>query len=108
MQPPCPHDDAGRQREQQRDLTKAGARGSRSALRSRHGTKENALPVAPPETRKPGRPFRPHHAHRHAKAGGPSPRPAAEDSVVLYGWHPVSEALANERRGLRRLLASEN
>lgn len=27
---------------------------------------------------------------------------------MLYGWHPVSEALANERRGLRRLLASEN
>ena len=30
------------------------------------------------------------------------------DHVVLYGWHPVIEALGNPRRGLRRLLATEN
>ncbi len=28
--------------------------------------------------------------------------------VVLYGWHPVVEALRNERRPVRRLLATEN
>ena len=64
--------------------------------------------MAPPDTRKPGRPFKPRFHHRPGQASGPPPRAAAEDSVVLYGWHPVSEALANERRGLRRLLASEN
>ena len=31
-----------------------------------------------------------------------------EDVVVLYGWHPVVEALRNEQRGVRRLLATEN
>lgn len=31
-----------------------------------------------------------------------------EDAIILYGWHPVVEALRNERRGLRRLLATEN
>jgi 23S rRNA (guanosine2251-2'-O)-methyltransferase len=30
------------------------------------------------------------------------------DHVVLYGWHPVVEALGNPHRRLRRLLASEN
>jgi 23S rRNA (guanosine2251-2'-O)-methyltransferase len=30
------------------------------------------------------------------------------DHVVLYGWHPVYEAMANEARGLHRLLATEN
>jgi len=64
--------------------------------------------VAPPDTRKSGRPFRPRHSGRPAHTGGPPPRAAADDAVVLYGWHPVSEALGNERRGLRRLLASEN
>jgi 23S rRNA (guanosine2251-2'-O)-methyltransferase len=31
-----------------------------------------------------------------------------DDTVVLYGWHPVVEALDNPKRGLRRLLATEN
>src|SRR5215213_612436 len=31
-----------------------------------------------------------------------------DDIVVLYGWHPVVEALRNERRTARRLLATEN
>ncbi|KQO54473.1 23S rRNA (guanosine(2251)-2'-O)-methyltransferase RlmB [Methylobacterium sp. SD274] len=42
--------------------------------------------------------------------GPPSsgPRGVSGDHVVLYGWHPVSQALANEGRGLHRLLATEN
>src|SRR3954466_985968 len=39
------------------------------------------------------------------QAGGD---PGAEDGVVLYGWHPVVEALRNRRREVRRLLATEN
>jgi 23S rRNA (guanosine2251-2'-O)-methyltransferase len=36
-------------------------------------------------------------------------RPAETGEVtVLYGWHPVAEALRNERRRLRRLLATDN
>ena len=31
-----------------------------------------------------------------------------DDIVILYGWHPVVEALRNERRPVRRLLATEN
>ena len=31
-----------------------------------------------------------------------------DEVVVLYGWHPVVEALRNERRPVRRLLATEN
>src|SRR3954470_2115458 len=37
---------------------------------------------------------------RHASPGG--------ERVVLYGWHPVLEALRNQRRRLHRLLATEN
>lgn len=32
----------------------------------------------------------------------------AEDGALLYGWHAVSEALANPRRAFRTLLATEN
>ena len=40
---------------------------------------------------------------------GRSPREGpAGDRVVLYGWHPVREALLNPKRRLRRLLATEN
>lgn len=31
-----------------------------------------------------------------------------EAEVILYGWHPVSEALRNRKRRFRRLLATEN
>jgi 23S rRNA (guanosine2251-2'-O)-methyltransferase len=36
-------------------------------------------------------------------------RPASgDDRAVLYGWHPVVEALRNEKRAFHRLLATEN
>ena len=35
-------------------------------------------------------------------------RRSGDDATVLYGWHPVLEALRNPGRGLRRLLATEN
>ncbi len=34
--------------------------------------------------------------------------PPSDDRAVLYGWHPVVEALRNPRRHVRRLLATEN
>ena len=43
---------------------------------------------------------------RGPRPGGPAGAP--EGVTVLYGWHPVVEALANEGRSLRRLLATEN
>ncbi|MFE1599980.1 TrmH family RNA methyltransferase [Methylobacterium sp. ID0610] len=41
---------------------------------------------------------------------GPDRRtgPSTEGRIVLYGWHPVTEALRNPGRGLHRLLATEN
>ncbi|SFV06826.1 23S rRNA (guanosine2251-2'-O)-methyltransferase [Methylobacterium sp. 174MFSha1.1] len=39
---------------------------------------------------------------------GDEARDEREDLTVLYGWHPVSEALRNPKREFRRLLATEN
>ena len=46
-------------------------------------------------------------ALRGSRPNRPAPR-AGLNHVVLYGWHPVSQALANAKRGLHRLLATEN
>ena len=59
---------------------------------------------------KPGRPAG-HHAggRRPHHADGPPPhRPGDIDEAVLYGVHPVIEALRNPKRRHRRLLATEN
>lgn len=48
--------------------------------------------------------------------GAGRPRPGANErrqadpngAAILFGWHPVSEALRNPRRQIRRLLATEN
>ena len=34
-------------------------------------------------------------------------KPAAEDTVVLYGWHTVTAALKNPGREIRKLIATE-
>lgn len=61
-------------------------------------------------------PFRPKQARPASgrpgaprRAGGPPPhRPGDIDEAVLYGVHPVVEALRNPERRHRRLLATEN
>jgi len=53
---------------------------------------------------------RPDHARREAaRAEWKANRPEhAEDTVVLYGWRPVAEAIANSGRTFLRLLVTEN
>jgi 23S rRNA (guanosine2251-2'-O)-methyltransferase len=42
------------------------------------------------------------------REGGRRGPPGDIDMTVLYGWHPVVEALRNGKRAIRRLLATEN
>lgn len=61
-------------------------------------------------TRRDDRPARP-RVQRPAQGRRPGrpQRPAGPDGVsVLYGWHPVVQALGNAGRRLHRLLATEN
>ncbi|MFG1422816.1 23S rRNA (guanosine(2251)-2'-O)-methyltransferase RlmB [Roseixanthobacter liquoris] len=51
------------------------------------------------------RPFPP----RRPRSGGPPPKwEGDEDVALLYGWHTVTEALANPKRRFRKILATEN
>jgi 23S rRNA (guanosine2251-2'-O)-methyltransferase len=45
---------------------------------------------------------------RFERARRDSLRPAADGSVVMYGWHTVTAALRNPARQVRKLLATEN
>jgi len=48
--------------------------------------------------------------HGHRRDGMPRHRSPQEnsDTVILYGWHPVTLALANPKRRIRKLYATEN
>ncbi len=48
------------------------------------------------------------HLGRGPQARREWPRGEPSDTVVLYGWHTVTAALANPARHFRRLLATEN
>jgi 23S rRNA (guanosine2251-2'-O)-methyltransferase len=56
----------------------------------------------------PGFRGRPARNDRDRQGGPPPHRPGDIDEAVLYGVHPVIEALRNPRRRHRRLLATEN
>jgi 23S rRNA (guanosine2251-2'-O)-methyltransferase len=65
----------------------------------------------PPSGRRGGRsPWRPDSPPRFSrKPGRPGPRSELPGGVaVIYGWHPVTEALRNGSRTIRRFLATEN
>ncbi len=47
-----------------------------------------------------------HGARRHVRRD--RPRAPADASVILYGWHPVTAALANPARRIRGLWATAN
>jgi 23S rRNA (guanosine2251-2'-O)-methyltransferase len=65
--------------------------------------------MAPPFRPKQARPAGNRPGGQARRAGAPPPhRPGDIDEVVLYGVHPVVEALRNPRRRFRRLLATEN
>jgi 23S rRNA (guanosine2251-2'-O)-methyltransferase len=63
----------------------------------------NDRPFAPrkPRFKRPGG----SHGRREARPRNPA---LEGDRTVLYGWHPVSEALRNGKRSFHRLLATEN
>ncbi len=61
------------------------------------------------------RPFhsrKPRFQRPHGKQGRRDPQarrlPSDIDTTILYGWHPVVEALRNGNRAIRRLLVTEN
>jgi 23S rRNA (guanosine2251-2'-O)-methyltransferase len=64
------------------------------------------------DPRKPGAGRRPEKAQRDKSRFAPKPkpvRPAIPDGVaILYGWHTVAAALANPRRVIRKVTATEN
>jgi len=64
------------------------------------------------DPRKPGAGRRPEKAQRDKSRFAPKPkpvRPGFPDGVaVLYGWHTVAAALANPRRVIRKVTATEN
>ena len=69
-------------------------------------TRQNDMSERPFHSRKP-RFQRPHG--KPGRREGQSRRPPSDiDMTVLYGWHPVAEALRNGNRAIRRLLATEN
>lgn len=68
---------------------------------------ESIMSERPSHTRKPR--FQRPQGKRQGRRDPQGWRPPHEiDTTILYGWHPVVEALRNGKRTIRRLLATEN
>ena len=83
--------------------------------RERAGSVLLPVPFQPRSNRYERSPFpsrKPKFQRPHGKSGRRDPyarRPNFEiDTTILYGWHPVAEALRNGKRTIRRILATEN
>src|SRR2546421_11107561 len=50
----------------------------------------------------------PRDKSRFAPKPKPVRPPIGEGVAILYGWHTVAAALANPRRAIRKILATEN
>src|SRR6185295_14655484 len=77
------------------------------------GVRDHAMRERKWDPRKPGAGRKPEHrAPRDKSRFAPKPkpvRPPIPDGVaILYGWHTVAAALANPRRTIRKILATEN
>ncbi len=70
-----------------------------------HQTRQNDMSERPFHSRKPR--FQRPNGKPGRREGSRRP-PSDIDMTVLYGWHPVAEALRNGNRTIRRLLATEN
>src|SRR5947199_4707287 len=57
---------------------------------------------------KQSKPRRPRDKSRFAPKPKPSRPPIGEGVAILYGWHTVAAALANPRRSVRKIFATEN
>jgi 23S rRNA (guanosine2251-2'-O)-methyltransferase len=77
-------------------------RDSRHRRPSKHPDRDRPHANQKPQRRDGGR----HDGFRHGDVR--RTRGAASDVIVLYGWHPVSLALANPNRHIRKLYATEN
>lgn len=63
----------------------------------------------PPRDRKFTRSDRPRRWQRDRSGAPRGERPRRDgDTVILYGWHPVTLALTNPKRRIRKLYATEN
>ena len=79
------------------------ARMLQSQMMSDQSPKPDRRSAAPRQPR-----FKPDKRERQERRLQAEAERGDDDVVVLYGWHPVVEALRNAQRGIRRLLATEN
>ena len=97
-------DDGGRDRPAESETRKPGFGRSGSGKPSYGKSGSGKATYGKPGYGRPG--FgKPAYGQRPRPAG---PQPAHEGAAVLYGFHPVVQALGNAERRLHRLLATEN
>src|SRR5437763_1924465 len=80
-----------------------------SAVGNCHTRRRMGSTPMPWDPRKPGAGRRkPRDKSRFAPKLKPVRPPIGEGVAILYGWHTVAAALANPRRRIRKIFATEN